>query len=226
MKNLGRAATRDLLLLSIVAGSADAVGFMGIGHVFTSNMTGNLVLLGIASGQCQWPDAGKTLYVLALFVVGAALGNRVAQNFHDSNWQKLVRRLVMVEMILLLSFAIYWAFISEAGRAAQFFWLAPLLAVAMGLQSAAMNRLTIAGVTNTAMTGTLTSFAVGLQSFWFQRSCAGTEIRSRMKKQLLVILLYCGGAAVEGILIFHFGWAIGFLPALFALLVVLAHMKD
>lgn len=35
------------------------------------------------------------------------------------------------------------------------------LAIAMGLQSAVMNRLTIAGVTNTAMTGTLTSVAAG-----------------------------------------------------------------
>jgi len=49
MKNFGREATRDLLALSVVAGSADAAGFMGVGLVFTSNMTGNLVLLGIAT---------------------------------------------------------------------------------------------------------------------------------------------------------------------------------
>ena len=43
----------------------------------------------------------------------------------------------------------------------------------MGLQSAAMNRLTIAGVTNTAMTGTLTNFAVGLERVCFMVSGRG-----------------------------------------------------
>ena len=226
MKNLGHEATRDLVLLSLIAGSADAAGFMGIGQVFTSNMTGNLVLFGIACGQGEWHDAARILYVLGMFIIGAAAGSRVAQNFPDPAWRKLVRRLLTIETILLLVFAIYWAFISEAGRTAQFFWLAPLLAAAMGLQSAAMNRLTIAGVTNTAMTGTLTNFAVGLQSLWLQRSSAGAEIHSRMKKQLLVILLYCGGAAVEGIIILHAGRALGFLPAILALWVVAAHLKD
>ena len=72
MKNLGWEATRDLLMLSVVAGSADAAGFMGVGHVFTSNMTGNLVLLGIACGQGQWTDVAKTFYVLVMFAIGAA----------------------------------------------------------------------------------------------------------------------------------------------------------
>jgi len=225
MKNLGHEATRDLLLLSIVAGSTDAAGFMS-GHVFTSNMTGNLILLGIACSQSQWHDAGQTLYVLALFVIGVILGSRMARHFPDTAWKKLMKRLLMVEAFLLLAFAVYWAFISEASRTMQFFWLALPLALAMGLQSAAMNRLTIAGVTNTAMTGTLTNFAVGLESIWLHGFRAEPEIRRKMKKQLVVILLYCGAAAMEGILIFHVGWTMGFLPAFFAFLAVIAHLKD
>ncbi len=225
MKNLGHEATRDLLLLSIVAGSADAAGFMS-GHVFTSNMTGNLVLLGIACSQGQWHVAGKTLYVLALFVIGAILGSRVARRFPDAAWKKMMKRLLTVEAVLLLAFAVYWAFISEAARTAQFLWLVLPLALAMGLQSAAMNRLTIAGVTNTAMTGTLTNFAVGLESVWFHGFKAEAAIRRRIKKQLVVIILYCAAAATEGLLIFYAGWAMGFLPALFAILAVIAHRKD
>ena len=225
MKNLGREATRDLLMLSIVAGSADAAGFMSAGHVFTSNMTGNLVLLGLACGQGQWSDAIKTLYVLALFAFGVVSGSRIARRFPDSAWQKLMTRLLGVEAILLLVFACYWAFISEAGRRAQFFWLISPLAVAMGLQSAAMSRLTIAGVTNTAMTGTLTSFAVGLENLWFKHFGAEMKYRSRMKKQLMVILLYCSGAAVEGILNRHAGWVTGFFPALFVFLIVCMHLR-
>jgi uncharacterized membrane protein YoaK (UPF0700 family) len=225
MKNLGHEATRDLMLLSVVAGSADAAGFMG-GHVFTSNMTGNLVLLGIAFSQNQWQDVGKTLYVLALFVIGSILGSRMARRFPEAAWKKMLKRLLTVEAFLLLAFAVYWAFISEAAHTAQFLWLAMPLAMAMGLQSAAMNRLTIAGVTNTAMTGTLTNFAVGLESVWLHGFHAEAEVRRRIKKQLVVILLYCGAAATEGFLIFYAGWAMGFLPALFAILAVIAHRKD
>jgi uncharacterized membrane protein YoaK (UPF0700 family) len=35
-----------LLTLTAAAGSADAVSYLGLGRVFTANMTGNLVLLG------------------------------------------------------------------------------------------------------------------------------------------------------------------------------------
>ncbi len=225
MKNLGQEATRDLLLLSVVAGSADAAGFMS-GHVFISNMTGNLVLLGIACCQGQWHDAGKIFYVLALFLIGAIFGSRMGRCFPDTAWQKLMKRLLLVETLLLLAFAVYWAFVSEAARTAHFLWLALPLALAMGLQSAAMNRLTIAGVTNTAMTGTLTSFAAGLENIWFHGLNAETGIQRRLKKQLVVILLYCGAAAVEGLLIFHVGWAMGFLPVFFAFVAVIMHLKD
>jgi uncharacterized membrane protein YoaK (UPF0700 family) len=42
-----------VLLLACVAGSVDAVSYMSLGHVFTANMTGNTVLLGLALGQAE-----------------------------------------------------------------------------------------------------------------------------------------------------------------------------
>jgi uncharacterized membrane protein YoaK (UPF0700 family) len=225
MKNLGREATRDLLMLSVVAGSADAAGFMGVGHVFTSNMTGNLVLLGIACGQGQWGDVAKTFYVLVMFAIGAAGGGRLTRKLADDAWRKLLLRILALESVLLVSFAVWWALISESGRTAQFYGLIPLLALAMGLQSAVMNRLTIAGVTNTAMTGTLTNVAVGLERVLFPAADQEPGIRRRTGKQFLVILLYCGGALVEGLLLMHASWAMGILPAALVFLVMLAHMK-
>ncbi len=225
MKNLGREATRDLLLLSVVAGSADAAGFMGVGHVFTSNMTGNLVLLGIASGQGHWADAAKTLYVLVLFAIGAAAGSRLARQLPDQAWRKLLVRILMIESVLLITFAVCWAVISKEGRAIHFYWLIPLLAIAMGLQSAVMNRLMIAGVTNTAMTGTLTNVAVGMERVLFGAADQEPGIRSRTGKQFLVILLYCGGALVEGLLMLHANWGMGILPAVLVFLVMFAHLK-
>jgi len=40
-----------ILILAWAAGSLDAIGYLGLGHVFTANMTGNAVLFGLALGQ-------------------------------------------------------------------------------------------------------------------------------------------------------------------------------
>lgn len=37
---------RVLLALTVTTGMVDAVSYLGLGHVFTANMTGNVVLLG------------------------------------------------------------------------------------------------------------------------------------------------------------------------------------
>src|SRR6202789_1661946 len=102
MKNLGHHATRDLMMFCFVAGSADAAGFLGVGHVFTSNMTGNLVLLGIECGQAQWHPALKTLYVLVMFAIVVGVGSFLTRGFSDRAWDLLVRGLTVVEAGLLI----------------------------------------------------------------------------------------------------------------------------
>ena len=47
-----------LLGLTVVTGLVDAVSYLALGHVFTANMTGNVVFLGT---WCSWdslPPAG------------------------------------------------------------------------------------------------------------------------------------------------------------------------
>jgi len=36
----------SLAALTVVSGIVDAVSYLGLGHVFTANMTGNVVLVG------------------------------------------------------------------------------------------------------------------------------------------------------------------------------------
>ena len=45
----GRALPAVLLALTLVTGVVDAVSFLGLGHIFTANMTGNVVFLGFAA---------------------------------------------------------------------------------------------------------------------------------------------------------------------------------
>ena len=50
---MSSAAYRQLcvLLLCMTSGIVDVIGYIGLGHVFTANMTGNIVLLGLAIGH-------------------------------------------------------------------------------------------------------------------------------------------------------------------------------
>ncbi len=65
---------RLLLALTFVAGWVDAVAYLGLGRVFTANMTGNLVLLGINAGQDQLPATIRSSVALACFALGALVG--------------------------------------------------------------------------------------------------------------------------------------------------------
>jgi len=55
----------------MVSGLVDAVCYLGLGHVFTANMTGNVVVLGFAAAGAAGFSVTATLTSLALFLAGA-----------------------------------------------------------------------------------------------------------------------------------------------------------
>jgi len=222
MKSVGQNAARDLLLLSLTAGSADAIGFLGLGRVFTSNMTGNFVLMGIDVGQGDFVAALRILYVLAIFVSGVCLGAWLGRDLPEKDWPNLGFRLVGLEKIVLLIFALGWFLLVDRPGDLGSHALLALLALAMGLQSAALYRLSVPGVATTAITGTITAFATGAMALLFlpptqleQRE----EARTRVRFQFSVVLIYGCGAALGGWLILylpHWAGVAPFLAAAFA----------
>ena len=67
-----------LSLLTLVTGLVDAACYLGLGRVFTANMTGNVVLLAFgAAGAQGLPVLGPTVS-LAVFLAGAAAGGWLA----------------------------------------------------------------------------------------------------------------------------------------------------
>src|ERR1700742_1236078 len=66
-----------LLALTLVTGVVDAVSFLGLGRVFTANMTGNVVLLGFAVAGAPGLSISRSLVSLAAFLAGAAIGGRL-----------------------------------------------------------------------------------------------------------------------------------------------------
>jgi uncharacterized membrane protein YoaK (UPF0700 family) len=61
--------------LSAVAGYVDGVGFLHLGGMFVSFMSGNSTRLGVSLAEGQWSHAVETAGLIALFVTGAAAGS-------------------------------------------------------------------------------------------------------------------------------------------------------
>jgi uncharacterized membrane protein YoaK (UPF0700 family) len=145
-------------MLSVAAGCVDAVSYLSLGHVFTANMTGNTVLLGLSLGQADWQAALRSGVALVAFIFGVAVGTVIAGGDRERHavWPITVTLTLAVELAVLAAFALGFYL---AGGAAHTLIL--LAALAMGLQSTAVRRLGIPGVATTYITGTLTSVIEG-----------------------------------------------------------------
>jgi uncharacterized membrane protein YoaK (UPF0700 family) len=152
-----------LLLLTLAAGSVDAISYLGLGHVFTAMMTGNTVLLGLALGQGHVLAALRSILALMGFAAGVTIGALIVQrDRRQADWPPGVTRALGLEGILLAAFAVAWNLSGPHPGDAIVYPSIVVTAVAMGIQSAAVQRLGIPGVMTTYITGTLTSLMVDL----------------------------------------------------------------
>lgn len=150
-----------VLLLTCAAGSVDAASYYALGRVFTANMTGNTVHFGVALGRWHAADVVRTGTALAAFAVGVALGAAIVETDASSDpWPGSVTTALAIELVILLLATLAWFLGWAPTRVGQQVMLA-LLAVAMGVQSAAVRRLRISGVVTTYITGTVTSLVAG-----------------------------------------------------------------
>jgi uncharacterized membrane protein YoaK (UPF0700 family) len=151
-----------LLLLAGAAGSLDAISYLGLGHVFTANMTGNTVLLGVALSQRDIPAVLRNAVALVGFGVGVALGTAIAgRGRPGGRWPRIVTVTLAVELAALLLYALIWHLVdTPSGGSASALIL--LSAGAMGIQSEAVRCLKISGVSTTYITGTLTNLTASL----------------------------------------------------------------
>jgi hypothetical protein len=151
-----------LLALTVVTGLVDAVSILRLGRVFVANMTGNVVFTGFAITGAPGFSLSASLFALAGFMAGAAVGGALASRAgHD-------RALLLVaaaggELILVAAALAVAASAAVRGGAPRDV-LAVLLAVAMGIQNAAARRLAVPDLTTTVLTMTLTGIAADLRA--------------------------------------------------------------
>jgi uncharacterized membrane protein YoaK (UPF0700 family) len=225
-----------LLALTWAAGSIDAISYLGLGHVFTAMMTGNTVLLGLALAQGEALAALRSILALIGFSVGVFVGAMIVEReSQPPEWPAVVTNALALETAILGVFAGTSLLIGGARTAGITYFLIFLLALAMGIQSAAVRRLGVPGIATTYITGTLTSLMVDLLG-WLRSIAAPLATRpaergyvggsssmpweQRVGVLAGVVGLYCFGAFVGGVLETHSSPLAPLLPLAAVLLVV------
>ena len=144
-----------LLVLTAGTGLVDAVSYLGLGHVFVANMTGNIVFLGFAANRNSGLSASLALIALAAFMFGAAVGGAVGHRLAGSRaWPSSV---LGAQGLLLGATATACAVLGTQaiGRPA----IVALLAFAFGLQNSTARRMAVPDLTTTVLTLTVTGLA-------------------------------------------------------------------
>src|ERR687886_85787 len=65
--------------LAVVAGFVDAIGFLGLFHLYAAHMSGNTASAGADLGRLDWPSAGHSILPIVVFLGGVCLGGLIKQ---------------------------------------------------------------------------------------------------------------------------------------------------
>jgi uncharacterized membrane protein YoaK (UPF0700 family) len=150
--------TRALLALTFTTGLVDAVSYLGLGRVFTANMTGNVVLLGFGiAGSGGLPVAAPASSLIA-FLLGAVAGGALVKRL-EKRHPTLVARALAIEVSLIAAAAILAAATSIKPGDTSAYAIIVLLAFAMGVRSAAVRSLGVPDLSTVVLTRTLTALA-------------------------------------------------------------------
>jgi uncharacterized membrane protein YoaK (UPF0700 family) len=156
-----------LSLLTLVTGLVDAACYLGLGRVFTANMTGNVVLLAFGAAGAQGLPVLAPTVSLVVFLVGATAGGQLASSMVGPAGAEVpapARRrwltiALLAELLVVAVAAVVAVGLPVGGGGARRYVVIGLLAAALGLQNATVRRLAVADVTTTVLTLTLTGLA-------------------------------------------------------------------
>ncbi|UED83818.1 YoaK family protein [Streptomyces profundus] len=182
-----------MVVLTFVTGVVDAVGFLGLDRVFTGNMTGNIVILGMgAAGADELPVLGPSVALVA-FAAGALTAGLLLRA-SPAGWSGRVTALLGAQTGILAALTLALALVDEHPGSLAQLAIAAGTAAPMGSQAAVARRVGVAEMTTVVVTSTLTMLA----SESFPRGGRAALFNRRMAAILAIFL-----GAVVGALLLH-----------------------
>lgn len=192
-----------LLGLTVVSGLIDAVSYLGLGHVFTANMTGNVVVLGFAAAGAPGFSVWHALTSLGCFLAGAAAGGRIARRLGGGS-RRMWTRVVLAGEAVLIGVSALIAY-AAPGAVGTTYALIAVTAFAMGVRNATVRKLGVPDLTTTVLTMTLTGLA--------SDTAAGGGMGARPHRRAAAVVAMAAGALLGAWLVLHHGLGLPLLIA-------------
>jgi uncharacterized membrane protein YoaK (UPF0700 family) len=138
--------------LTAIAGYVDAIGFLRLGHLFVSYMSGDSTQFAAFIAGGQWRKAAPAGTIVLLFVASVVIGRMI--ECRAKAWSRPV---ILCCEACLLAAAVLASTFSHATTI--------LMVIAMGIQNAAIHRVGETRIGLTYVTGTLVSLGGKLGDF-------------------------------------------------------------
>jgi uncharacterized membrane protein YoaK (UPF0700 family) len=180
-------------ILAIIAGYADAVGFLKY-DTFAGLMTGNTILLGIVISNAKLASAVFELAIIVIFIIGIILARILLRVYGNPR----------VPMTLVSALMIICSLVRRDIAA-------PMLALAMGLQNSAANRFNGIALNTVFITGNLQKLGEGI-FHWAWPPKDGSSSSDGVAIFALVWIGYAVGAALGAVAHNHVVYPL-FIPA-------------
>jgi uncharacterized membrane protein YoaK (UPF0700 family) len=174
-----RTRARDglVVVLTVTTGAVDAASFMHLGHVFSSVVTGTMVLLGVSAGTRDPALAAHCAVALASYILGVLAGaplaarrrgrwleGRLARLGRDGAgaeiWPSWLTVALALEFGVLVVFCVGWELAGGHPAGLAQYLLLITVGIAMGIQGATIRQL--GEISTTYLTGTLTGVFASL----------------------------------------------------------------
>jgi len=193
-----------LLVLTAVTGVVDAISFLALGHVFTANMTGNVVFMAFDAAGAPGYSFVRSFVALVAFLAGGVIGGRMA----TKPAQRWPAQPFLLEAAL---FAAAAGVTFVKGRSVPSALIIVLVAVAMGIRNVTVRKLAVPDMNTTVLTLTVaglagdSSLAGGSNPRWARRSAsvlaifAGAAAGTVLVRQSLLVALAICAVVVGGV---------------------------
>jgi uncharacterized membrane protein YoaK (UPF0700 family) len=188
----------SLYCLTFVTGLVDAGSYVAMGHVFTANMTGNIVFLGFAFGGVPGLSIGRSFAALGFALAGGMLAGKVDSLLGKQRRNIWLATAFAIETLLLLSaMTVSWYFVPRGGQliSTALYAIIALTALGMGIRNGTIRRLALPDLTTTVLTLTVAALA-----FDFSHTPGANP---RWRRRVASILMMFSGAFVGVLLLKH-----------------------
>ncbi|RLV49107.1 DUF1275 domain-containing protein [Nocardioides mangrovicus] len=203
-----------MLALTFSTGIIDAIGYLGLDRVFTGNMTGNVVVLGMGlAGGNGLPVLGP-LVALVGFLVGAALAGRTLRR-RGAGWSSLTTVLLLAVATVMLVVGVLLLADPDPARVVAL-PVTGLLGLAMGTQAGTARQVGVRDVSTVVVTSTLAGLAA---ESWFGNG-RGAQPWRRGSAVALILAGACVGALLLRV---HLGLGVLVAALITVVVAVLGH---